>query len=215
MTVAVDNDVVLQAVCFGLQDRFWRATERVAVLGAARFVLDSVLQRSSQISGPRPALRRALQTFLEASETLEPTPVEASFAAELQYSAQERDLELDVGESQLIAIVITRSLERLDTGDKRAVAATQALFDTDGRLLSLAGSIACLEQLVLRLLPPHYAETRRGVCGEPELDKALCACFACRRGDPGVGSAIEGLESYVNDLRGRAPDVLQAAEATT
>jgi hypothetical protein len=96
------------------------------------------------------------------------------------------------------------------TGDKRAIAAADTIFPVLAELTGLAGKLACLEHLVMRLAERiGYAESRRRICAEPMADKALSLCFACNNPETRSDhSSLEGLKSYINDLRSRAPTTL-------
>ncbi len=60
---------------------------------------------------------------------MEPTDREVAFATNLELTAQRAGLQLDVGESQLVAIVIERAIATFDTGDKRAIVSLEKRSD--------------------------------------------------------------------------------------
>lgn len=208
--VALDNDVILKAVCFGLPADFWPGGSAIAALGAAPFVLAKAIARR-RVRGDEAALRQALDEFFGRAAVLDPTDAEAALAADLQYLAQRNELALDTGEAQLAAMVVTRRIAELHTGDKRAIAALEELLDSEARITKLAGRIRCLEQLVAALLADEklYDRIQAGICAEPDLDKALAICFACGR-DPGLATVLEALASYIENLRASASRVLAA-----
>jgi hypothetical protein len=180
----------------------------VGVLGAARFVLGRALERGrARATG---TARQALEDFLAAAEVLEPTDAELSVAADLERLAQHRGVSLDGGESQLAAMVAARQMSFLDTGDKRAIAAFAAIDHCVCQ--ALRGHIRCLEQLFIPLLDAgDFAEIVASVCAEPDVDKAMTACFACNSGGASNPEAVRaGLESYIRDVVRRAPAMLAA-----
>ncbi len=123
--VAVDNDVLLKAACYGLAIRFWPQAGEVpgvGILGASRFVLAKATERGDRVRDQAGA-RRALDEFFALTAVLEPSGDELRVAAELERLAQRAGLALDIGESQLAAMLAGRDIAWLDTGDKRAVAA--------------------------------------------------------------------------------------------
>ena len=149
--VAVDNDVLLKAACYGFTLRFWALPgdfPGVGVLGAARFVLATAVARGSRVRD-KAAATFALAEFFALAEVLEPTDSELGVAADLEQLAQRAGLELDVGESQLAAMVTGRGIPLLDTGDKRAVRGLEALIERSRTCAQLCARVRCLEQLLL------------------------------------------------------------------
>jgi hypothetical protein len=210
LDIAVDNDLVLKAVCFRLAIEFWPLPTSLGVLGAAKYVLAKAVT-GPNVSGDPEAWQQALREFFERTVTLEPTEAEIAFAADLVLLAQKNELELDTGEAQLTAIVIKRAIAFLETGDKRAVSALEAELDLEPRLAALHGRVRCLEQLVAAALVDDDAlgRVRAGVCAEPALDKALSICFACASDCPlTLDAASDALTSYIESLRGDAPRTL-------
>ncbi|HUY08601.1 MAG TPA: hypothetical protein VMW80_04015 [Candidatus Dormibacteraeota bacterium] len=147
---------------------------------------------------------------MSVATVLEPTATEQELAADFESVAQGRGLSLDVGESQLCAIVIERGVRFLITGDKRAVVSIDRLLDDEWRLEALKGRIRCLEQLVKHLLSdgPRFSGVREAICSEPAVDTALTMCFGCWGAGSTLGAVIEALDSYIRDLRSRAARVL-------
>jgi hypothetical protein len=212
--VAVDNDVLLKAACYGLAPRFWAHTDGnpgAGVLGSARFVLTHVVTRGLRVRN-KDSANRALEEFFAWAAVLEPTDAELNAAAEVEQLAQRAGLELDVGESQLAAIVAGRGIPLLDTGDKRAVRALEALIDHSQTCAPLRARVRCLEQLLLRALdetPDQLGAIAGAVCAEPEVDKTASICFGCYSGGAAHrDDARTGLESYVAALRRQAPRML-------
>jgi hypothetical protein len=133
-------------------------------------------------------------------------------AADFELAAQRAGLSFDVGESQLCAILICRLTPMLLTGDKRAIQALEELLDSEDRLSSLCGKVRCLEQLVLDVLRAGTnPDTLRGmICAEIDIDKTLTICFSCHSQDGPRQDYVDGLQSYVADLRQRAIRVLSS-----
>lgn len=212
--VAVDNDVLLKAACYGLTLRFWplgREEPSVGVLGAARFVLASAVARGSRVRD-KAAASEALAEFFTRASVLEPTEAELSTAAELEQVAQRAGVEVDLGESQLAAMVAGRDITLLDTGDKRAVRGLEALIGLSRTCTQLCARVRCLEQLLLRVLDEtrgDFEVISEAVCAEPAVDKAAGICFQCSSGGGAQRDAVRaGLASYISFLRSEAPRVL-------
>lgn len=212
--VAVDNDVLLKAACYGLAPRFWaraRGNPGAGVLGSARFVLTHVVARGPRVRD-KDSANLALEEFFAWAAVLEPTDAELNAAAEVEQLAQRAGLELDVGESQLAAIVAGRGIPLLDTGDKRAVRALEGLIDHSPTCTQLRARVRCLEQLLLGALdesPDELGIIADDVCAEPEVDKTASICFGCYScGAAHRDDVRNGLESYIASLRRQAPRIL-------
>jgi hypothetical protein len=208
MRAVVDNDILLKGSCYGLLGILTAtppADGPLGILGASRFVVPKKIRRTPLRRDP--AIAEAhFAAFLAENEILEPSADEQHLAAALEAAAQQMGLNLDAGESQLVAILVSRQLAQLLTGDKRAVASIEILLDADARLSVVRGKIKCLEQVVWGALAIGDAkQIRCAICAEPSVDKALSICFCC--GSP-EADPIEGLSSYIADLRTRAGRVL-------
>lgn len=203
---AIDNDVLIKAAAYGLLTATSEAFGgSVGVLGVARFVVTKRLEKDRRIADAAQATANWLG-FLDGAEELEPSADELDLATAIEEAAAARGLPLDVGESQLCAIVITRQVRRLVSGDKRAVKAAEQLLPSVAALAAMSGAWVCLEQLVAALADRVDAEgIRVSICAEPDMDRALTICMSCGSTGPWSG---EGIESYVNDLREHAPTLL-------
>lgn len=196
---AIDNDILIKACCFGLVDALVKSRE-IVILGAAPYVVRSRLERAS-LADNNDLKSTQFDDLMARCEPLEPTQDELALAASIEARAQELDLPLDVGESQLTAVALRRSLEMVETGDKRAVRALGELSMHMPELAGLAGKVRCLEQIVLGC-DLGLDELSKSICTEPDVDKTLSICFQCHlaEGDRSEDAA-EGLRSYINGLR--------------
>jgi hypothetical protein len=211
--VLLDNDVVLKAACYGLAPEALAATTSAGMapgmLGVGRFVLSRRLERATNIVD-RDQARASMETIIAGVEMLEPTDDELALAADLEAEASRLGLELDGGESQLLAIVATRDSHCLVTGDKRAILAMAAVA-----MALAAGRILCLEQLMARIVGTVGLDAvRQRVCAEPRVDRALTICFGCARDAVPHADVVEGLASYVAHLERAAPGVLMSDAAS-
>ena len=118
--IAIDNDIVLKASSYGLASNFWPAGgPDIGVLAAARFAVPTYVDRGRGRDKAR--AKTQLAAFLARASFLEPTEPEIRMALSFEVAAQGARLALDTGESQLCAMVISRSMDSLETGDKRAI----------------------------------------------------------------------------------------------
>jgi len=211
MKAIADNDILLKGACYGFLPELFATVPGdgcVGLLGAARFVVPKKIAQKSLNGDPAAAQARFL-SFLGDNELLEPGSEEQELAAFLEKTAQDLALNLDTGESQLVAILVSRCLPSLLTGDKRAITSLEKLMDSDTRLAPVAGKVRCLEQLVKVLLANGNAQNVRGIiCAEPSVDKTLSICFSCHGGEQHAATASEGLDSYIAALRSKAARVL-------
>lgn len=209
-TTLVDNDVLVKGSAF----RLWtlvpsNVLHALGTLGAARFVVPDAIARHRQILDKGGALA-SWHSLLSVVSVLEPSDEERGFAIRLEAVANQLGLPLDVGESQLCAIAVSRLDTIILTGDKRAVAAAERLRLVEVALQSLDGRVACLEQFVLRLLRFAGAEPVRGcICSEPGVDRALTICMSCSSQKAIIDDS--GLLSYIESLRSEAPHLLATA----
>lgn len=210
--VLLDNDVVLKVACYALVGETLAAVTiddiPPAMLGVGRFVVRGRLAKASNIAD-RARATAAFERMLAAMTLAEPDDAELASAADLEAEAIRRDLELDGGESQLLAILANRACRLLITGDKRAIAAMAIVAPAQ------AGSrVACLEQLISHLVAVQGARAvRPRVCAEPGVDRAVTGCFACASPDPpGDADVLAGLASYIRHLDRTAPGVLLAGD---
>ena len=206
--VLVDNDVILKTACYALADEMLQATtvgaQTPAMLGVGRFVVRGRLEKAGYIAN-RQGARDALEKLLASMTMIEPDDAELALAAEMEAAANRVNLELDGGESQLLAVLANRGCDLLLTGDKRAIAAMAVVAAT-----AAATRIACLEQLIAQIVAnAGAARVREGVCAEPRIDRAVTACFGCSSdvGPSGEDVAI-GLDSYVRHVDRSAPGLL-------
>jgi hypothetical protein len=209
-TRAVDNDVLLKALRYGLQRSFWPEGE-IGVLGAARYVVGKRLERAEGASS-----REALGRLLGEAEELEPEPGELELAAEIERRAADLGLELDGGESQLVAMVVRREMTLLETGDKRAIASLEPMVAEIAELATLCGRVRCLEQVAHRVSSENgrFPGFAAAICAKAEVDRSLSTCFSCYSNAAAEQPAVlAALRSYIEDLRSRAPSVLEPGPA--
>jgi hypothetical protein len=205
--VLLDNDVALKVACYSLVDEMIAVTTfdetPSAILGVGRFVIRGRLDRAANIADV-PRAKAAFEQLLKAVTLLEPDDEELAMAADLEAEANRRALELDGGESQLLAILARRACRLLITGDKRAIAAMALVAP-----LLAANRIGCLEQLMAQLVVAAGADVVRPlVCGEPRVDRAITSCFGCSGGQVDREDILAGLLSYISHLDRSAPGVL-------
>lgn len=143
----LDTDVLIKLAAYGLLDTIAHpgcaagCDRRTGLVAAAAFVARKRLPRKA--ADPTGAVTR-LEAFLAAAAALEPTADELALAAELEEAATRVGLDLDVGESQLCAIAVSRNRPVILTGDKRAIVAVEQLLNAVGAMIGLVRRMACL-----------------------------------------------------------------------
>lgn len=209
----LDNDIIFKCACFDcVGDLAQVIGDGVSPhrLSLAEFVLRRKISKSSRISDKTGAQSR-LATCLGWSTALEPTDEELSLAADVEDAAQQLNVSFDSGESQLLAVLVVRQARGLYTGDKRAIEGLGPLAGHLAMSESIINKIVCFEQVMLILLRILGAkELASRVCREAEVDKAASTCCGCASGGSDEAGITEGLNSYINQLRGRCGSALSA-----
>src|SRR4051812_10824074 len=112
--VLVDNDIALKIAYYALCDEMLMVTtmdsQPPALLGVGRFVVRRRLARAANIADKQAAIA-AFEHLLQAMVEVEPAEAELAIAADLEAEAIHRDLELDGGECQLIAVLVNRGCD--------------------------------------------------------------------------------------------------------
>ncbi len=211
---AIDNDILLKLSYFGLLDTLSALLAENGgggVLGAARYVVPSYIYKNSDVGDPSGVVQ-TFEAFLVTVEEFEPTDAEVELAAELEKEAARHLVELDPGESQLCAILVSRTLDVLLTGDKRAIAALATLGTTNATVAAINSRLACLEQLMIRVTEDLGADVvRLAVCGAKFADRAMAICFSCSSPEVETASIPEALNSYVGSVRQQSAGLLAAS----
>jgi hypothetical protein len=210
--VLIDNDIVLKTCSYDAVDELIACvsgrSRTIHVLGVAKFVLTKAIKKRANILNKERAFA-CVARLMASVKLLEPDVDELALAAELEETAQSREVELDGGESQLLAVLIQRAASLLLTGDKRAIRAIEPVVRACGYETNVAGRVACLEQVIMAMIGRHGAEIIRAkICSEAAADISLAICFSCVSQSRSQESIVEGLVSYINDLRRSAPSVL-------
>lgn len=204
-SVLVDNDVILKLCAYQRHSVLmtgprWGPARSLAV---ARFVLRDLVRRHRKIRD-REAVARALEETMAALSTVEPDAAAIDLAAELEEEAMTKALELDPGESLLLAIAILEGTSILLTGDKRAIAAIESLEREE-----VARQIASLEHVLADLLAKEgHASLGMAICREPDIDRTAAICFGCATGGADGDHIDAALASYIGSLRKSAPRCL-------
>ena len=214
MRAVADNDILLKGACYGLLSALISTVSGegpVGILGASRFVIPKRITRHGLQGSPAVA-ETHFTDFVAKNAVVEPSADEQQMAALFEEAAQRLSLNLDAGESQLVAILVSRSLRCFLTGDKRAIASIDGLLDSDSRLGVAVGKVRCLEQLVTAALATlDMDQMRQSICAEPSVDKTLTICFGCRSKRGELSTILAALASYIADLRTKASRVLAAS----
>lgn len=206
----LDNDVLIKGACYCVLDEVlagFGGDDSVGVLGAAKFVVSGRLARDPRVQDRERAVAHWID-FLTSVQVMEPSEDAVTVAVAIEEAAAKLGLSLDAGESQLVAIALLHPVPRFVTGDKRAIAALEGTLPVVERLRELAGRVVCLEQLIGALAARYAGDAlAEMICRESEMDKALAICFRCA-GKEKIGLDVEGLDSYVGEVRHRAATLL-------
>ncbi len=210
--VAVDTDAVHKLLVYGLIDEakvaLGSTLPQFHCLGASKYVVRRLIT-DGNFHKSREDLESEFKRVLSCITLIEPTAEEVELAARLESIAQQSGNSLDVGESQLCAVLATRHLDLIVTGDKRAIVAAENLYQIDSEYSFLSSKFASIEQVFLNMIKIHDLEKlKSSVCLESGIDKSLSTCFSCTSKIINSDSTIEGLKSYVNNLKSRAASVL-------
>lgn len=207
----LDNDVIFKACAYGAAARLVELCtfEKIppAILGLAKFTLRSKISRSKLLVETSTASAN-LDMVLAEVRLLEPTPEEINTAADLEAEASLANLSLDAGESQIVAMLLSRNGLAFVTGDKRAAKAASVILPL------LREKLVCLEQILQAVLAADGLNPlREAVCRERFLDRAVANCFQCSSSEVDVSSVIGGLDSYIRALRSETNEILVASFA--
>lgn len=205
--VLLDNDIALKISCYDLVEEMLAVVTPggrfPAMLGVGKYVMRAKAERSSKINDVALAAA-SIDRLIGAVALIEPNEAELQLAADLEADAVRLGLELDSGESQLLAILTCRGYRLLVTGDKRAIKAMATIAPQIAN-----GRVLCLEQLVARILATvEFDSVRARVCREPRVDQAVTICFGCGQSSIQVEEALQAIGSYVRDLSRGAPGIL-------
>lgn len=212
VTSLMDNDVLHKTTAYGLFKNILTTSavqnEVYGVLGTAKYVISKKFKKRPPLRG-LDSVMVDFNSGMQHLEEIEPTNEEVKAAANLEYQAQQLNLELDTGESILCAVLLARQLNHILTGDKRAIKAVEALSTGGENAGDFESKLICLEQLFVWLVNEHSVHNvRTAVCSEKVVDSALTSCFSCYSPEVPDESCVEGLKSYIASLKQDAPTVL-------
>jgi len=206
----IDNDVLLKVCAYDLVDEFLElfASTQLLILPTAPYVVESVIKRTGRMKDKARATA-SLHRLVAAASMVEPSADEIQAAAVLEEQAHQENFELDGGESILFVLLSNSKAKVLLTGDKRAIVALEQVSPSLSKPASVARKITSLEQVISALIQKKSPEEIAAkVCSEPDVDKAIAICFRCSSGNFEPNSTMEGLASYIGDLRRAAPTLL-------
>ncbi|CAM3345916.1 hypothetical protein [Asticcacaulis taihuensis] len=206
--ILLDNDIIIKSSQFSITDELVKSLNNYGsphILSVSAFVILKQVTAKKKLSNPG-QISKNCTTLLGHLNRIEPTEKEISLAADLEDQARTMLLELDVGESQLLAILMNRGSRLMVTGDKRAIIGIEQFIK--GKF-EFKHKIACFEQLLLEIIGMHDFDTLRAkICTEAVADKAISICFSCLSGESQKDSALSGLSSYINSVRNTSPESL-------
>lgn len=215
MTIGIiDNDFLHKLTMYELFDLLVQSISQDKVHLSALDVAQYVIRKKAKKNPPQKGLDAFLKVFeqiLQKIELVSPTDIELKLASELEACAQRQGVNLDIGESQLCAILICRSIPVLFTGDKRAIYAIEVIFHSGNSIPDFKAKLVCLEQAISWLLqhsPQLGEQVRTAICTEKNADKSLSICFSCSSPEQSDIDWQGQLRSYIEYLRKQAPNLL-------
>jgi hypothetical protein len=209
--VLCDSDIIIKLCVYDL--KIWNegrllGSRRLSALEASRYIIPKRISRA-RTSRSKRDVRSTWRSFETSNEFLEPEEPEVLLAADMETLAQRSGYAFDSGESLLVSLLVNRGGGVLLTGDKRAIIALCHLCGFHAEAAKATKKVACLEQLVANLVAQEGGiAVRAAICGEPTADAALSICFRCASSPADDAAYLEGLNSYVEDLRERSGDVI-------
>ncbi|WP_175656961.1 hypothetical protein [Burkholderia ambifaria] len=212
----IDTDVLLKTASYKLLKQLLVSaplgSKEFGMIAAAQFVVSGKFKKKLK----EPQLAEAKAHFQEAIASIaaiEPSSEELALAARLESAALGMGVDLDLGESQICALMVSRGVDLMMTGDKRAIKAIAALKEHEACAYA-HGKVACLEQLVLWMIAGAGLEAvQTSICALPAVDTSLNIALGCYSQSANLESCQEGLMSYINYIRTDVPRVLIAYPA--
>lgn len=207
----IDADVLLKTASYKLLKHFLAMTpfdsDDFGMIAAAQFVVAGKFKKKlkgSQLGQAKAHFEETIATIA----AIEPNAEELALAAQLESAAVALGVDLDLGESQICALMFSRGIELMMTGDKRAIKAIAALKDHEACAYT-HGKVACLEQATMWMIEKAGLESVQPfVCALPTVDTSLAMALGCYSGGSPLASCQDGLVSYINSIRQDAPEVL-------
>jgi hypothetical protein len=210
-TCLLDSDIAIKTVRLDIVDEVFVSLKPLGTAGMLAVAIYAMRKRLKQklAQEERARIEAAFIKLSGEVNILEPSLQEIELAAMLEETARNKGFSLNVGESQLFAVLVLRQLDLLVTGDKRAVAAANALLDEATALKHAINRVACLEQLFMYLLSRFDFESlRTKICHGRDTDKAISICFSCIRDEADKETTKQALAIYIAHVRATAPMML-------
>ena len=201
LTCFLDNDIVIKLSAFDLFDGAitilnldW---EQLRVYSAAQYTFRGksyIAQYSESVCQKAIAITQKCQK-VEADNSIE-------------FTLLNKVKNIDEGEAALIAATADKDVFLLTTGDKKCLKALATDPNLESVCKRLCGRVICLEQIILKLIEVKGFEfVRDRVLPMVGCDKSLQICFGYSTLAT-EENVIAGLNSYINEIRQQAPDLL-------
>jgi hypothetical protein len=199
LTCFLDNDIVIKLSAFDLFD------EAIAVLNLDWTQLQVISTAQYTFRGKsyiaqysEPVCQKAIAITQKCQKVM----VENSLEAELLNGFAG----IDIGEAALIVATRSQTDFLLLSGDKNCI--TQLAAIPEQIYKRLCGRVICLEQLILKLIEVKgFVFVCDRVLPMVSCDKSLQICFGYSS-SASEENVIVGLNSYINDIRQQAPNLL-------
>jgi len=202
-TSLLDNDVILKLVAYDLFDEF------LDCLGMSLGDIRILPQANKYFQNSGRLRKRYSQEILDRAVNItrgcvcvsvELLDTEPKILSEVEG--------IDPGEALLIASTQSETVFYLISGDKRWPEAVAREPNLEPIRERLAGRVICLEQIILKLIQTQGFETIKAkILPARHYDKAMMSIFGS--GDQSTcENVLEGLETYIQDLRRLTGDLL-------
>lgn len=215
-TALIDADLVFKFASINISEPFKNVFKKyatkIAIPLSFKYVVPSLMRKKIDPVNIGVALS-SLEDLLAFCDCVEPTEEELILSAQIETIAQDLNLAIDIGESMIIAIFITRQLDYIATGDKRAIKSLPELCIKANFINAklFIEKLICLEQIIVATIQNgEWAFVRDRICLMPHIDKTLQICFSCSNNTINEEGTLLALSSYIADLKRLSGNLLNS-----
>ena len=202
----LDNDITYKLVAFQLFDEVIAIPElqidqtSLRVLPTAKRVFQGKQKKNG--ASPDPVLATVIELFSSCASAI--FDLDEEVTDELTQLQQIK--EIHVGEAALIVATRSQTDFLLLSGDKNCMSGLATIPEQIYK--RLCGRVICLEQIILKLIKVKgFVFVRDRVLPMVSCDKSLQICFGVSILATEENVSV-GLNSYINDIRQQAPNLL-------
>lgn len=210
LTLAIDNDIVIKLT---QMDVYTDGLSAIGVTPQQAGSTEVMLKfLTAAAHGTKLRLRVVEQDRLKAAlhtiTDLAMTEPESKIAAAMMKAILQAELDLDEGETTLLAIASQRDGLEVATGDKRALRGLPSLAKAYPGLSILKGRFICLEHIFRKICQIHgFRRAREAVLTATHADTTIFAFYDAVAGH-GANFAL-AMKAVVDELKKDAPGWLK------